>query len=295
MTDSMPPDPTDRSGPFRNRLWTPWRMAYIGGDTKEPGCVFCNRLSSDRDVDSLIVYRNASTFVILNLYPYNTGHVMIVPHAHVRDLADLEPCTLAEIADLGAVLTTALRRVLECEGFNLGMNIGSAAGAGIAEHLHQHIVPRWDGDANFMPIVGSTKVLPETLPATYAKLRAEFCRERSGSPTATAVVFDPDLTKILLDRNGLPVVPLDPDIPVWRSLVQALGQHSGTLQIAGWAGPDETSADDHTAPAIGLIATGSRAGDSDLHMVNLDAPELSLLTREERKLIAAFRARLERA
>lgn len=295
MTDSTPPDPIDHSGPFRSRLWTPWRMAYVGGGSKEPGCVFCNRLSSELDVDSLIVYRTQFTFIILNLYPYNTGHVMIVPRAHVRDLAALEPATLAEMADLGAILTTALRLILGCDGFNIGMNIGSAAGAGIAEHLHQHVVPRWNGDANFMPIVGSTKVLPETLPATYTKIRAEFCRERSASTTATAVVFDPGLNAVLLDGETLPVVPLAPEIPVWRSIVQGLGMHAANLQIGGWAGPDETAADDHTAPAVACIATGLRAGDTGFHMVALDRDELSLLSNADRRLIATSRERLGRA
>ncbi len=295
MTDRTSPDPTDRSGPFRSRLWTPWRMAYVGGGAREPGCVFCNRLSSDQDVDSLIVCRTESTFIILNLYPYNTGHVMILPHAHVRDLAALEPATLAEMADLGAVLTTALRRILDCDGFNIGMNIGSAAGAGIAEHLHQHIVPRWNGDANFMPIVGSTKVLPETLPATYAKIRAEFCRDRSAATTATAVVFDPDLKTVLFDGEALPIISLDPETPVWRSLVQALGKHTGNLQIAGWAGPNMTSADDRTAPAMAFIASSIRPEDNSLHMVNLDRPEISFPGEADRRQIATSLARLRRA
>lgn len=292
MIDRTPPDPIDHIGPFRERLWTPWRMVYVGGGTREPGCVFCNRLSSDLDVNSLIVYRTERAGVILNLYPYNTGHVMIVPRAHVQDLAALDPVTLAEMADLGAALTTALRRILGCDGFNVGMNIGSAAGAGIADHLHQHIIPRWNGDANFMPIVGSTKVLPETLPATYAKIRAEFCRERSASTTATVVVFDPDLNAVLLDGEALPVIMLDPETPVWRSIVQSLGPNTANLQIGGWAGPDETSADDHTAPAVACITTGLRPAATGLHMVNLDREELRLLADTDRRLIATSRDRL---
>lgn len=295
MTDRTPPDPIDHSAPFRGRLWTPWRMAYVGGGAKEPGCVFCNRLSSDRDVDALIVYRSESTFIILNLYPYNTGHVMIVPNAHVQDLAALELATLVEMASLLASQTTVLRRILDCDGFNTGMNIGAAAGAGIAEHLHQHIVPRWNGDANFMPIVGSTKVLPETLPATYARIRAELCRERSAAMTATAVVFDPGLNMIVLDREGLPVIPLDPEIPVWRSLARALGEHVVNLQIAGWAGPDETSADDQITPALAFIAAGIRPTDTGLRMVHLDRRQLSLLGDADRRLIATSRDRLVRA
>jgi ATP adenylyltransferase len=270
-------------------------MVYAGGETREAGCVFCNRLNNDRDVDSLIVYRGESVMVILNLYPYNTGHVMIVPYAHVQDLPALESTTLAEMADLTAALTTALRRILGCDGFNIGMNIGSAAGAGIAEHIHQHIVPRWNGDANFMPIVGSTKVLPETLPATYAKIRAEFCRERSKSTTATAVVFDTDLKSVLLRGDALPVIPLDPDVPVWRSLVQELREHVGSLQIAAWAGPDQTTADTGTAPAVAFITAEPRTGNSNLRTVHVDSGILSAITGADRQLIAASRERLSRS
>ncbi len=270
-------------------------MAYVGGGTREAGCVFCNRLESHHDVESLVVYRGNSAFVILNLYPYNTGHVMIVPNAHVQDPAALEPAALAEIADLTAALTTALRRILGCAGFNVGMNIGAAAGAGIAEHLHQHIVPRWNGDANFMPIVGSTKVLPETLPATYARIRSEFCRERSGSQTATAVVFDQDLDSVFAGDAGLPVIQLDPEVPVWRSLVQELGRHANGLQVAGWAGPDETDADLSTAPAIAFITSSPPPVGSDLRRVRIDRDGLSALPDADRMLIARSRARLGKA
>lgn len=286
------PDPVDRSGPFRSRLWTPWRMTYVGGEAREAGCVFCNRRLSSRDVDSLIVYRGASTFVLLNLYPYNTGHVMIVPNPHVADLAAIEPATLAEMADLTAALTTALRRILDCDGFNVGMNIGGAAGAGIAEHLHQHIVPRWNGDANFMPIVGSTKVLPEALPATYARIRAEFCRERSATTTATGVVFDPSLSTVLIGEDALPVVPLDADIPVWRSLLQYLGQRTEGLQVAGWAGSEESDADITNAPAVAFIATGVRSDATAFRMVPLDHHGLSALRERDRQLITLTRERL---
>lgn len=293
MTIRLPLDPIDRTGPFRRRLWTPWRMTYVGAESREEGCVFCNRRASRRDVDSLIVYRGESNFILLNLYPYNTGHVMIVPDPHVADLAALELSTLAEMADLTAALTTALRRILDCDGFNVGMNIGAAAGAGIAEHLHQHIVPRWNGDANFMPIVGSTKVLPETLPATYARIRAEFCRERSTSGTAIAVVLDPSLASVLLDDHALPVIPLGPDIPVWQSLRQYLGQRTEALQIAGWGGSEESDADATEVPAVAFIATGA-TGASPLRMVPLDHKELATLPERDRRLIDLSRERLGR-
>lgn len=294
MPERLLPDPIDRAGPFRSRLWTPWRMAYVGGGSRQVGCVFCNCRTSNRDVDSLIVYRGESAFVLLNLYPYNTGHVMIVPNLHVQDLAALEPAALVEMANLTAALTTALRRILDCDGFNVGMNIGAAAGAGIAEHLHQHIVPRWNGDANFMPIVGSTKVLPETLPATYARIRAEFCRERSASGTAIAVVLDPSLNSVLLDGNALPVIPLDPDVPVWRSLRQHLGQRIEGLQVAGWAGSEESDADTADGPAVAFMATGVRADPGPFRMVPLDRHDGGALQESDRRLVDLSRERLGR-
>jgi len=268
-------------------------MTYVGGKSREEGCVFCNRRMSSRDVHSLIVYRGESTFVLLNLYPYNTGHVMIIPNPHVADLAALEPSTLAEMADLTAALTTALRRILDCDGFNVGMNIGGAAGAGIAEHLHQHIVPRWNGDANFMPIVGSTKVLPETLPATYARIRAEFCRERSAATEATGVVFDPSLSSVLINDRALPSIPLEPDIPVWQSLRQYLGQRTEGLQVAGWAGLEESDADMSNLPAVAFIAIGVGADLGPFRMVPLDHQDLSTLPVRDRALIQLARKRLE--
>lgn len=159
--------PRDMS-PHSQRLWTPWRMRYIGGDADEAGCIFCNRLTANDDVASLIVHRGEHCFAIMNLYPYNTGHVMIVPNTHVANIDELTAETLTEMALLLPVLTRALRRVLNCDGFNIGLNIGSVAGAGVADHLHEHVVPRWEGDANFMPIIGDTMVLPELIPATYA-------------------------------------------------------------------------------------------------------------------------------
>lgn len=294
MPQGLSPDPIDRSGPFRSRLWTPWRMTYVGGESSETGCVFCNRRISSRDVDSLIVYRGESTFVLLNLYPYNTGHVMLVPNPHVADLAALEPSTLAEMGDLTVALTTALRRILDCDGFNVGMNIGAAAGAGIAEHLHQHIVPRWNGDANFMPIVGSTKVLPETLPATYARIRAEFCRERSAATRATGVVFDTSLSSVLINDDALPVISLDTDIPVWRSLREYLGQRTEGLQVAGWAGSEESDADSMDAPAVAFIATGVHSDATAFRMAPLDRHDLSTLQERDRQLITLTRERLRR-
>ncbi len=157
------------------RLWTPWRMAYVGGPKAE-GCIFCDKPATGDDRANLILHRGADAFVIMNLYPYNTGHVMIVPFAHAATLPALPPGALAEMTALLPWTTALLERVLRPDGFNVGLNIGAVAGAGVAGHLHLHVVPRWTGDANFMPILANTMVLPELLPVTWAKLRGEIAR-----------------------------------------------------------------------------------------------------------------------
>jgi ATP adenylyltransferase len=150
-------------------------MGYVGGP-KESGCIFCDKAAAHDDRANLILHRGTDTFVIMNLYPYNTGHVMIVPYAHVASLGAVPPTALQELAALLPWLTAVLGRALRPTGFNVGMNIGEVAGAGIAEHLHMHIVPRWAGDANFMPLLANTKVLPELIPVTQARILAEMAR-----------------------------------------------------------------------------------------------------------------------
>nr|WP_240808975.1 HIT domain-containing protein [Microbispora catharanthi] len=150
------------------RLWTPHRMAYIKGENKpsgsgaDDGCPFCE-IPKLSDEDGLIVARGSAVFAVLNLYPYNSGHLMVCPYRHVSDYADLDGPETAELADFTKRATQALRKASGAQGFNVGMNLGSVAGAGIAAHLHQHVVPRWGGDTNFMPVVGRTKVLPQLL------------------------------------------------------------------------------------------------------------------------------------
>lgn len=150
------------------RLWTPHRMAYIKGENKPTGagsgdgCPFCE-IPKMTDEDGLIVARGESVFTVLNLYPYNSGHLMVVPYRHVADYADLEEPEYVELATFTQRSLTALRKASGAQGFNVGMNLGLVAGAGIAAHLHQHVVPRWGGDTNFMPVVGHTKVLPQLL------------------------------------------------------------------------------------------------------------------------------------
>lgn len=152
-------------------LWTPWRMAYIGG-AKSEGCVFCQAAAADptTDREHYVLYRGAHSFVILNAFPYNSGHVMIVPYIHTSDLTHLEVTIAAEIMDFAQRMTALLTQTYTPDGFNLGMNLGKVAGAGIDTHLHMHVVPRWGGDTNFMPLVAQTRVLPEWLDDTYDRL-----------------------------------------------------------------------------------------------------------------------------
>jgi len=161
------------------RLWTPHRMAYIGGQDKPQddapgdGCPFC-RAATLPDEEGLVVGRGALTYALLNLYPYNAGHVLVCPYRHVSDHADLTREELVELGELTRAAIGALRAAYAPQGFNLGMNLGEVAGAGIAAHLHQHVVPRWRGDANFLPIVGRTRALPELLADTRARLAAAW-------------------------------------------------------------------------------------------------------------------------
>ena len=157
------------------RLWTPHRMAYIQGEGKpsgsgaEQGCPFCT-IPAMSDEDGLVVARGSSAFALLNLYPYNAGHLLVCPYRHVADYTELEESELLEVAELTRTAMQVLRAVSGAQGFNIGMNQGSVSGAGIAAHLHQHVVPRWGGDTNFMPIVGATRVLPQLLRDTRTML-----------------------------------------------------------------------------------------------------------------------------
>lgn len=162
-----------------DRLWAPWRMSYISETIKQnqtEGCVFCRMIEAEDDERNLILLRGETCFIVMNLYPYNSGHLMVIPLRHVGDFGQL---TEKEHLELGRMLDLARRALGECftpHGFNIGMNIGRAAGAGILDHLHYHIVPRWNGDANFMSAVGETKVLSEALPDSYRRLRASLSR-----------------------------------------------------------------------------------------------------------------------
>ena len=151
-------------------LWTPWRYRYIADASKDDRCIFCDALGADDDRKTLIVFRAAKNFIILNRYPYTSGHVMVVPYEHVGDLGSADPATLSEMMLLAQRVQGALGKTYRPEGYNLGMNLGRAAGAGVTGHIHLHVLPRWGGDGNFMTVVGETRVEPEDLATTYDRL-----------------------------------------------------------------------------------------------------------------------------
>ena len=182
MSYPLPETPVPQDGAGSpdgfGRLWMPHRMAYIKGENKvtgtEPeGCPFC-RIPHLSDTEGLIVGRGALVYTVLNLYPYNAGHLMICPYRHVADYTELDGPETAELAEHTKLAMTALRAAAGAQGFNIGMNMGGVAGAGIAAHLHQHVVPRWGGDTNFLPVVSATKVIPQLLSETREMIAAAW-------------------------------------------------------------------------------------------------------------------------
>ncbi|MEN3335937.1 MAG: adenylyltransferase [Blastocatellia bacterium] len=155
-------------------LWSPWRYRYIATADKVEGCVFCRVKDAAQDDENYVVYRGQLNFVILNLFPYTSGHLMIVPYEHTAEFAEVREAVTAEMMGLAQQAQRALAAEYHPDGFNIGMNLGRAAGAGVADHLHLHVVPRWAGDANFVSIIGETRVLPEDLATTCAKLKKYF-------------------------------------------------------------------------------------------------------------------------
>ena len=153
-----------------DRLWAPWRMSYVSGAGGRPACVFCAAVAAGDDRRTLIVHRGKLAFLILNAFPYASGHLMAAITRHGVSLPDATPAELTEAMQLVQTAIGALRRTYHPDGFNVGVNEGRVAGAGVPDHLHVHIVPRWDGDTSFMPVVADTKVLPETLETTYDRL-----------------------------------------------------------------------------------------------------------------------------
>jgi ATP adenylyltransferase len=158
-----------------DRLWSPWRLEYITRSDKPDGCIFCLD-TRPGEAASLLVFEGRTSYVILNLYPYNNGHLMVVPFRHVGSLAALTPDEMVEVGVLTQRCETALEEAYRPHGFNIGVNLGKPAGAGVLDHVHVHVVPRWNGDTNFMTVVGDMRVLPESLGDSAARLRPIFTR-----------------------------------------------------------------------------------------------------------------------
>jgi ATP adenylyltransferase len=268
------------------RLWAPWRMKYIAHESIEDGCIFCNRLATEDDTKSLILRRTDHAFVIMNLYPYNTGHVMIVPNRHVADPGDLTPDELGALGTLLPETLNALRRVLNPAGFNIGMNIGAVAGAGVADHLHQHVVPRWQGDANFMPILAGAMVIPELIPATYAKIRAEIERPllpENNHPLAQ-VIMSCDSSHVLVTKNcRLPTVEANHNEPVFAkagAFVKSLGI---SIDLVGWAGNPSAKSPDR--PAFAFLVSSTSATDGELRWIPVETAAKELRSKADRETL----------
>jgi ATP adenylyltransferase len=155
-------------------LWTPWRYAYIASSNKVEGCVFCRVFESTDDRKNLVIHRGQYCFIILNAFPYTSGHVMIVCNQHIAELQSLPSETAQEMMALAQRMEGILREVYKPDGLNLGINVGKAAGAGVAGHIHMHVLPRWVADSNFMTVVGETRILPEALETTYERLKEKL-------------------------------------------------------------------------------------------------------------------------
>ncbi|MBI4497880.1 MAG: HIT domain-containing protein [Chloroflexi bacterium] len=164
-------------------LWAPWRGTYVRGPKREE-CFLCQfpQDPPERDAATYVVHRGATGYILLNLFPYSNGHLMVAPYAHVASPEELSPEALLELMQLTNLGLRALRQVSAPHGFNVGMNLGTAAGAGLAEHLHLHVVPRWQGDVNFMPVVGDTRVIPDALDQTWARLRQAIAEVQGPTP-----------------------------------------------------------------------------------------------------------------
>ena len=157
-----------------DRLWSPWRYRYVSTAEPTDACIFCVKSQQQNDAENLILYRGRHNFVLLNLYPYTSGHLMVAPYSHVPTLEEADEPTATELMLLTRASQARLRSVYRAPGFNLGMNIGACAGAGVAGHIHMHVLPRWGGDINFMTTVAETRVLPEDIQETYRKLSQAF-------------------------------------------------------------------------------------------------------------------------
>lgn len=217
-------------------------MRYLNKNAATPDCVFCEKLAGTDDVDNLVVWRGRSIAIVMNLYPYTTGHLMLMPYEHVASPEDLDdPLVLNELAQELPISMRAIRSVLHCQGFNTGMNTGHVAGAGIADHMHMHLVPRWSGDANFMPLVANVTVMPEALSITYAKLRAELIVEHREYELPRAMVFSHDRTAVFArgaDDDPLLSIPRELNRSLTSTMHDAIGAMGIDAVLAGWTAND---------------------------------------------------------
>ncbi|MBI3894629.1 MAG: HIT domain-containing protein [Acidobacteria bacterium] len=155
-------------------LWSPWRYQYVAQQAPPKGCVFCLKMQENRDEENFVLHRGLNNYVLLNLFPYTSGHLMIAPYAHIGQLSDADDATWMEMMELTRRAEQSLQGAYQPDGINLGMNLGKSAGAGIADHIHMHVLPRWHADSNFLTVISETRVLPETLLETYRKLKPLF-------------------------------------------------------------------------------------------------------------------------
>ncbi|MEZ4520156.1 MAG: HIT domain-containing protein [Thermomicrobiales bacterium] len=266
-----------------DRLWTPWRMQYVTGADEPEGPegragIFLDALADADNPDSLVVHIGTHGFVIMNLFPYNTGHMMVVPKRRVADLTSLSEGERAELFELVSETTAVAETVLNCDGFNIGLNIGSVAGAGIAQHLHIHVVPRWLGDANFMPITANTMVLPELLPATTARMKGEFTARttRRHSPgihsTSGSVVYLPDEKKFVLrvSQDGSVVLPkghIEEGESAADAAIREVSEETGFAStITNWLGVDEYDYQGSSFHTTYFFAVGAMTPDVEAHL-----------------------------
>ncbi len=255
-------------------------MRYVGGERK-PECIFCSARATPNDPEALVLRIGEHAFMLLNRYPYNSGHLMIVPNEHAPTLEALTAEARGEMFEMASLAVEAARSVFRCDGFNIGLNIGDVAGAGIADHLHMHLVPRWKGDANFMPILAGTMVLPELLQVTHARLRAEIetqlaAHTRGVELQAGALVFLPEKQRFALRRarSGKIVLPkghIEPGENAAEAAMREVREETGIrATVAGWLGTqvikERIDGRQRHQHVVNFLATGETTSELESHL-----------------------------
>ena len=266
-----------------NRLWTPWRMSYVTGQDQSPEPtdsrgIFVAALESAGTPDSLVVHRGSDAFAIMNLFPYNTGHMMVVPNRKVAVLEELSSPERHDLIELVSEATSIVETVLRCDGVNVGFNIGTDAGAGVSDHLHVHIVPRWRGDANFMPTIAQTAIFPELLQATTARIKAEFATRSVAASTpgirrtAGALVYLPGEKRFVFRKanDGSFVLPkghIEPEESAADAAIREVHEETGYRStIVNWLGINEFTLDGEEFHTPYFLAHGARTDAVDGHL-----------------------------